>query len=58
MVAQIATQYEEEVAYDVSRLSESIEPILLGLMGGLVGVLLLGIFLPMWSLGDAMLQAR
>jgi MSHA biogenesis protein MshG len=58
MVAQIATQYEEEVAYDVSRLSESIEPILLGLMGGLVGILLLGIFLPMWNLGEAMLQRK
>lgn len=58
MVAQIATQYEEEVAYEVSRLSESIEPILLGLMGGLVGVLLLGIFLPMWSLGEAMMHHK
>jgi MSHA biogenesis protein MshG len=58
MVGQIAELYEEDVVYEVSRLSESIEPILLGLMGGLVGVLLLGIFLPMWSLGDAMLQAR
>jgi MSHA biogenesis protein MshG len=58
MVGQIATMYEEDVAYEVSRLSESIEPILLGLMGGLVGVLLLGILLPMWSLGDAMLQGR
>lgn len=58
MVAQIATQYEEEVAYEVSRLSESIEPILLGLMGGLVGVLLLGIFLPMWSLGEAMINHK
>jgi len=58
MVGQIASMYEEDVAYEVSRLSESIEPILLGLMGGLVGVLLLGIFLPMWSLGEAMLQGR
>jgi MSHA biogenesis protein MshG len=58
MVAQIARMYEEEVTYDVSRLSESIEPILLTLMGVLVGILLLGIFLPMWSLGEAMLQGK
>jgi MSHA biogenesis protein MshG len=58
MMAQIARLYEEDVAYDVSRLSESLEPILLALMGGMVGVLLLGIFLPLWGLGDAMLQGR
>lgn len=58
MVGQIAAMYEEDVAYEVSRLSESIEPILLALMGGMVGVLLLGIFLPLWNLGEAMLHNR
>jgi MSHA biogenesis protein MshG len=58
MIAQIADLYEEDVTYEVGRLSETIEPILLALMGGLVGVLLLGIFLPMWSLGEAMLQPK
>jgi MSHA biogenesis protein MshG len=58
MVGQIARMYEEEVTYEVDRLSESIEPILLAFMGLLVGVLLLGIFLPMWSLGEAMLHSR
>lgn len=58
MVAQIAAMYEEDVAYDVARLSETIEPILLALMGVMVGVLLLGIFMPLWNLGDAMLHKR
>ena len=36
----------------VARLSQSIEPLLLALMGLLVGMLLLGIFLPMWNMGQ------
>ncbi|MFM7024726.1 MAG: type II secretion system F family protein [Limnohabitans sp.] len=52
MMGQIATMYQEDVNYEVSRLSESIEPILLGFMGLLVGILLLGVFLPLWDLGQ------
>jgi MSHA biogenesis protein MshG len=58
MVQQIAQLHEEDVTYEVSRLSDSIEPILLGVMGTLVGILLLGIFMPMWSLGEAMFQSQ
>ncbi len=32
------------------------EPILLAVMGVLVGILLLGIFMPLWSLGQATLH--
>lgn len=52
MVSQIARMHQEEVDYDVHRLSKSMEPILLGLMGLLVGLLLLGIFTPLWDLGQ------
>lgn len=50
MLNQVADMYQEEVEYEVSRLSESIEPILLAVMGVLVAILLLGIFLPLWDL--------
>ena len=53
MVEQIALMYQEDVEYEVSKLSEAIEPILLAVMGVLVGILLLGIFMPLWSLGQA-----
>ena len=49
MLEQVAQMYQEEVEYDIGRLSESIEPIMLGAMGVLVGILLLGIFLPLWD---------
>lgn len=53
MLAQVADIYQEEVEYEIGRLSESIEPILMTFMGVLVLILLLGIFLPMWQLGAA-----
>lgn len=40
----------QEVAYDVGNLSSLIEPIMTVIMAGIVLVLALGIFLPMWSL--------
>ena len=58
MLNQVADMYQEEVDYEVGRLSESIEPILLGFMGVLVLVLMLGIFLPMWQMGQVMMHPK
>jgi MSHA biogenesis protein MshG len=52
-VHEIAKLYSEEVEYEVDRLTQSVEPLLLAMMGILVGILVLGIFLPMWDLGSA-----
>jgi MSHA biogenesis protein MshG len=48
--------YEREVDYDVKTLSAQIEPILIVALGILVLILALGIFLPMWNLGQAALH--
>ena len=56
MMDQIAQIHAEDVTYEVSRLAETIEPILLAIMGLLVGVLLLGVFTPLWNLGQATLH--
>lgn len=53
MMSQVATMYQEEVEYEVERLAESMEPILMAVLGVLVLILMLGIFLPMWQLGAA-----
>ena len=58
MLEQVAKMYQEEVEFEVQRLSESLEPILLAAMAGLVLVMLLGIFLPMWDLGQVMLHPK
>jgi MSHA biogenesis protein MshG len=57
-VEEVAQLYTEEVEYQVDRLNQNIEPILLALMGGLVLILILGVFLPLWDLGQAALHHR
>ncbi|MFZ2628008.1 MAG: type II secretion system F family protein [Rugosibacter sp.] len=53
MLAKVADIYQEDVEYEIGRLSETIEPIIMLAMGILVLILMLGIFLPMWQLGAA-----
>jgi len=53
LLVDIADFYDQEVEYDLKRLAEAIEPILLLFMGVMVLVLALGVFLPMWDLGAA-----
>ncbi len=50
LLAEVADFYEREVDYDLKKLSDSIEPILIIFMAGFVTVLALGIFLPMWDM--------
>ncbi len=50
---EVADFYEQEVDYDLKRLADAIEPILIVAMGAMVLVLALGVFLPMWELSAA-----
>jgi MSHA biogenesis protein MshG len=50
MLDEIAGFYEREVDYDVKHMNAIIEPLLTVAMAGLVLLLMLGIFLPMWNL--------
>ncbi len=50
LLDEVAMFYEQEVDYELKNLSSSIEPIMLVMMSGLVMVLALGIFLPMWDM--------
>ncbi len=56
MLNQVADMYQEEVEYEVGRLSETIEPLLLAFMGLLILLMMLGIFVPMWDLGTVAFQ--
>ena len=53
MMFEIAGMYEREVEYEVKTLSAQIEPILIVALGIMALVLALGIFMPMWDLGQA-----
>lgn len=50
LLAEVASFYESEVEYDVKKISDRIEPIMIVMMAGFVIVLALGIFLPMWDM--------
>jgi MSHA biogenesis protein MshG len=53
LTAEIADMYQREVEYDLKSLSAQIEPVLVVLLGVLVLILALGVFLPIWDLGQA-----
>lgn len=53
LMTEIAQMYERETDYAIKGLSSAIEPVLLAIIGALVLVLALGVFLPLWGLGQA-----
>jgi MSHA biogenesis protein MshG len=53
LLIEVAEMYERETDYAIKGLSAAIEPLLLLIIGGLVLVLALGVFLPLWSMGQA-----
>ncbi len=58
LMQEIAEMYEREVEYEVRNLSAQIEPILIVGLGVLVLILALGVFLPMWDLGNAAMHKQ
>jgi type IV pilus assembly protein PilC len=54
MLARTADFYEQRVTTQVEGLSSLVEPIAIVVLGGLVGVMLLALYLPIFSLGQAM----
>ena len=50
MLQQIAVHYDDEVAYEVKKLSDALGPILIVGLAGVVGFFALAIFLPMWDM--------
>ena len=53
LLFEIAAMYERETDYNIKGLSAAIEPILLAVIGVLVLLLALGVFLPLWNMGQA-----
>jgi MSHA biogenesis protein MshG len=56
LMDEIAEMYEREVDYELKTLSAQIEPILIVFLGILVLILALGVFLPIWDLGQVALK--
>ena len=53
LLAEVGDYYEREVDYDLSMLTARIEPIMIGIVAGMVLILALGIFTPMWDMMSA-----
>lgn len=53
LLDEVSDFYDGEVDYDLNRLTESIEPILIMFIAVLVLILAMGVFLPIWDLGAA-----
>jgi len=58
LLNEVADMYQREVEYELKTFSSQIEPFLIVLLGGFVLVLALGVFLPMWDLGQAALGSK
>jgi len=58
LMDEIGQMYEREVDYELKTLSSQIEPILITFLGVMVLILALGIFLPIWDLGQAALHPK
>ena len=53
LLFEIAMMYERETDYNIKGLSAAIEPILLAIIAALVLLLALGVFMPLWNMGQA-----
>jgi MSHA biogenesis protein MshG len=53
LLEEVADFYDREVDYDLKRLADRIEPLMIVFVGVLVLILALGVFLPMWDMASA-----
>ena len=53
LLFEIAGMYERETDYNIKGLSAAIEPLMLAVIAVLVLLLALGVFLPLWNMGQA-----
>jgi len=54
LMGSMADYYEREVDFDLKSLTAKIEPILISVVAGMVLILALGIFTPMWDMMSVM----
>ena len=56
LLDEVADFYEREIDYELKKLSEAIEPILITIVAAMVLILALGVFLPMWDISKVALS--
>ena len=50
LLNEVSQYYDREIDYDIRTLNDVVEPVLLAMVGGMVLLLALGVYLPMWDL--------
>lgn len=50
MLNKVADFYEDEVSTAVDSLTSALEPVMMGVLGGVVGVMVIGLYLPMFQM--------
>lgn len=58
LMEEIADMFQRDVEYEIKTLGAQIEPIMILFLGAMVLVLALGIFLPIWDLGNVALHKK
>ncbi|HEX9082884.1 MAG TPA: type II secretion system F family protein, partial [Holophagaceae bacterium] len=53
MLSKVADFYEEEVDNAVANLTSLMEPIMIAVLGGIVGFIVIAMYLPIFGLADA-----
>ncbi len=53
MLEEVADFYEREVDYDIKKIGDYIEPILIVIVGVMILVLALGVFMPVWEMATS-----
>jgi general secretion pathway protein F/MSHA biogenesis protein MshG len=56
MLTRAANYYDEKFDAVIDNMQAAIEPIMMLVIGGLVLLIALGVFMPMWNLGQAVHQ--
>ncbi len=52
MLGKVADYYEEELDYRIDNLTTMIEPLIIGFLAGVIGTLVIAMYLPIFMLGD------
>ena len=50
MLSKVADFYDEEVSSAVESLTSTLEPVMMGLLGAVVGTMVVGLYLPMFQM--------
>ena len=51
MLQNIATNYQAQLDHQIDLLSQLLEPLLMVIIGGLIGIIMLGMYLPIFNMG-------